>query len=135
MRKKHAVYRVSNIERTGQRDDTVSSFVRHIPNVRHIDVDMLQVCERCKRVQVLFEASADPRKATTYLRNLQRDLTYPTIVLRVIHTAFDRDHSHPVKVTTWVSGQKSPEITMSWSGLDQWLNRARDWHYEIGACE
>lgn len=79
--------RDSNVERSSERDLTLSREVRSVPGVRHWDLDMLQVCPYCCDDVVLIESSRDSQKPTRYLRrHAQRlNITGDTYAFLVIN--------------------------------------------------
>lgn len=89
----------SNIERTGARDLCVSAALRRVPDVRHVDVDFTQYCPLCRKIEVVIEASADPRKASDLARRIARQLD--AVTLLIIHRYNDDKHEHPVIISTW----------------------------------
>jgi hypothetical protein len=115
----------SNVERTGTRDLTLSRALRKIPDVRHIDIDMLQYCPLCRKIEVVVEASADPRKASDLARRVGKQLTANTVL--IIHRYNDDDQQYPVIVSTWTpTGLKVyDKREMSW---DEYLQLMHDFH-------
>lgn len=48
-----------NAERTGERKVTrLSTVARTIPRVRHVDIDLVQYCPKCKKPQVFAEVKS-----------------------------------------------------------------------------
>lgn len=93
------MFRASNIERTGTRDLTFSTFVRHLPGVRHIDIDMVQVCPRCAACEVVAECSSSATKSTTYLRGIAERMR--CVALYVRHEPHDLKLEGDVTVWAW----------------------------------
>lgn len=118
----------SNRERTGTRDLCVSSALRRVPDVRHIDVDFLQYCPLCRKIEVVMEASSDPRKASDLARRIGKQLTATTLL--IIHTYDDDEHEHPVLISTWnPDGQKIlSKVEMSWTDYLELLHAYHELH-------
>lgn len=122
----------SNVERTGTRDLTLSRALRLVPDVRHVDIDMIQYCPKCRKVEVVVEASADPRKASDIARRVGKQLTATTVL--IIHRYNDDDREHPVIVSTWTfAGLKVlDKREMSWT---EYLQLMHDFHtYHLEEC-
>lgn len=117
----------SNRERSGARDLCVSAALRRIPDVRHVDVDFVQYCPLCRSVEVVIEASSDPRKASDLARRIAKQLTATTLLL--IHKYGDDNHEHPVTVSTWKrDGVKTRDkVEMSWG---EFLSVMHTYHLE-----
>lgn len=120
----------SNIERTGTRDLCVSAALRRVPDVRHVDVDFTQYCPLCRKIEVVIEASADPRKASDLARRIARQLDATTLL--IIHRYNDDNHEHPVIVTTWSrDGQKVlNKAEISWSEFVDLMHVYHELHLE-----
>ena len=93
------MYRASNIERTGARDLTLSTFARHIPDVRHVDIDLMQVCPRCDQPEMVMEASSSADKSTVYLRRLAERAQVVAVLVR--HQPHDLALERDVTVWAW----------------------------------
>lgn len=114
-----------NVERTGQRYvSKLSMIARTVENVRHIDLDLMQYCQFCKKPQLFAEVKrrlvSDTEWAQT--RMLARD--YKCIGLLVIEAGDN------IGVRIYTSADE--EITeVIWGGEDylaRILERARDVH-------
>ncbi|RTL65878.1 MAG: hypothetical protein EKK42_20240 [Pseudonocardiaceae bacterium] len=92
-----------------------------------MDVDFVQYCPQCRAVEVVIEASSDPRKASDLARRFAKQLTATTLLL--IHRYGDTTHEHPVTVSTWtpVGVKTRSKVEMSWSDF---LTVMHDYHLE-----
>lgn len=120
----------SNRERTGARDLTLSTAVRFVPNVRHIDLDMVQVCPECRCPEVLMEASADPTRAATFVRKMSGMLG--VYALRVIHQPNDLNLLGTIDIDLWkpMDGSHAEYRGKSWEFFHWLLSRIHDKHAE-----
>lgn len=118
----------SNRERTGTRDLCVSAALRRVPDVRHIDIDYVQYCNQCRKIEVVMEASSDPRKASDLARRIGKQLTATTLL--IIHSDGDEDHQRPVLISTWSpTGLKIlSKVEMSWSDYLDLLHGYHELH-------
>jgi len=123
-----------NHEKTGHRWQSllVSRVARKVPNVRHLDLDLYQYCEKCKSIEVMIEnegvdsiqnVAFKNSEMTRYISMSMRD---PVPVMLVQHTEYD------VRLSVWVDDiyTSEPQFVMSggWDLLEKTLNRFHEMH-------
>lgn len=113
-----------NVERSGERNFMpLSSAARGVFGVRHQDIDLVQYCPRCKRPEILIEAtSSTGSKYTQVLRIIGSLCDAPVLMVR--HEWGDVKHEHPIDMYLWEPGNTSrdavPDQTLEgtpWSSL------------------
>jgi hypothetical protein len=136
--------RASNVERTGKRDMTLSTQLRKVggkdtlsDNVRHKDGDFQQYCHKCKKVLVWMEGSADPNRATTYIRAAAEDTKHTSIAMKVVHHPNDIKGTKGVReVIAWRNGREVifKGKNISWDVLIKSLEQIAYLHEKSKEC-
>lgn len=111
----HVRKNASNFERTGKRDQTVSTIARWIGDrpqaladgIRHIDGDLEQVCTKCWKVYAYLEASSDAKKKAFITRGKAEDSKHMAWAIRLIHHPHDINGEKVIKhIEVWENGRK-----------------------------
>ena len=123
-----------NVERSGNRNSlALSSSLRNIPDVRHLDLDMMQWSPDYKQLEIVFEASSTTGyKNTNVARTIAKN--HGAFALLIIHKWEDVDHLYPVKITLWYpDGTRHKDCTgleMSWQEFEQLCADIHKWYIE-----
>lgn len=115
-----------NVERTGRRQVTrLSTLARKVGNVRHMDLDLIQWCPRCKRPELFAEVKG--RQVSTWeWEQTRRHAAYyghGCLAILVIEKAGDVGCLVYDSADDTISGRQSGE-----EYLTSVLERARDIH-------
>ena len=104
--------------------------MRRVPDVRHADLDLYQYDPLTRDVEVAFEVSSDPRKASDLTRRIARKLGAYAVLL--IHQPNDNEHKHPVVVSTWTPTGKKVlnKAEMTWSEFIAYMRHLHDLHLD-----
>lgn len=124
-----------NVERSGERNFmALSSAARLVNNVYHFDVDLFQVCQKCRKPQAFLEATSSKGfKNTAILREIAEKFNAPTILVR--HEYGDEGHAYPIDIHYWPPGNlgygvEAPHVWfgVSWATLIALLQGLQDRH-------
>lgn len=112
----------------------LSRAARRVPGLRHIDIDLVQWCRRCREPEVYIEATSAAEKNTQVTRILASHAGAPTILLR--HAYDDRELEHPVHIYLWEPGRverhDEPDqeiVNTTWKKFQEvllWLHRKHE---------
>lgn len=116
-------------------DLTVSTIVREIPGVRHIDIDAAVICPDCDRPYCIIEGTSDglgareaKSKAGFMARSVATKLGAKTLMIH--HQIGDRDLTSSVRIEMFHENNRTPErrVTGDWDVADSALQAALDYH-------